>query len=208
MRKGTLITGVILVVIATAVVGYHLWDMERTETAEIHHYADVHFDSYLGSMSVYASWSNNSSTSAGAESFAFYVVVNEPDSCNNITGIVAQGSGSNGSLVAQFHGPHDWYAVLCDSSGDRAGFLFTYHQFAPTYYLVAGSGIGVLGAGLILLAYLQPPAPPLGLKNRGLHEAGGRVPPPEPPAAGEAMPTPGPTTSDPGPGPSGPDGDP
>jgi hypothetical protein len=176
MRRSTLVTGVVLLVIGAAVVGYHLWDMEKTESAVIHDYADVHFDSYFGSMTVYVTWSNATAPANGSstDGYTFYVGVGS-HSCSNLSGVVASGSGPNGSLTAQFNGPHDWYAYLCDPSGSRVGFLFTFHQFAPTYYLIAGTSLGVLGAALVVLARFQPPAPPLRPLPRGAAE------PPEPP---------------------------
>jgi hypothetical protein len=168
MRKGTIITGIILIVIAAAVVGYHVWDMERLETAEIHHYAEVEFDSYLGTMTTYVTWANNTTENSSAEpgAYTFYVLLSAPESCSNLSNVVASSPGASGAFVVQFNGPHDWYAVLCDPSAHRADFFLTFHQFAPTYYLVAGSGVGVLGAALIVLGRFQPPAPPLRLRNR------------------------------------------
>jgi hypothetical protein len=178
MRKGTLITGIILVIISAAVVGYHLWDMEKIESYDIHRYSSVRFDAYFGTMTAYVTWSNNTTTDQNTtgELYTFYVAVDPPGSCDNFTGVVATANGSSGSLVTQFDGPHDWYAFLCDSSGDHLGFLMTLHQFAPTYYMVAGTGIGIVGAGAIVFAYFQPPAPPLSLKSR--KPPGSQGPPP------------------------------
>jgi hypothetical protein len=179
MRKGTLITGIILVIIGVAVVGYHLWDMERTETAEIHHYAAVHFDAYLGDMTVYVSWTNQSTgPNATQAPPVFYVVLVAPYSCANLTEVVASSSGATGSMVVQFNGPHDWYAVLCDSSDEHSSFLLTYHQFAPTYYLIAGIGVSVLGGLVIILGWLQQPTPPISLRYPRKP-----VPPVDPPPA-------------------------
>jgi hypothetical protein len=164
VRKGTLITGVILLVLGVTYVGSILVSYSAPESHVVPtgDRADHLFVRAIGPWNYYVSWSNRSYNALyNSADFTFYVTLDKPSSCTNVSGVIASKAGANGSLTYRVAGDTAWWMVLCDPIGHFAGFDYTDHFFAYSYYLMAGTGIGALGAVAIVVAFFQDPAPPI-----------------------------------------------
>jgi hypothetical protein len=161
MRRATLITGIVLMLLGAALAGYHLYDIGHPKAVHIEHYLHDSFVRGFTPWTIHLSWVNSTATSATTGGYTLYVTLDVPTTCTNPSHIVASSVGSSGTLTVQVPGATDWYAFLCDASGHPATFDATYHEFGVSYYLASGIGIIVVGAGVAVIAFLQRPAPPM-----------------------------------------------
>lgn len=182
MRRATLITGVILLLLGGAFTGWHL--SGQVSPVTFHTSAgDFHDDSFLsalGPWALHVSWSAEVNNSSGSNPgpYVLYVTLVRPTSCVNVSGVIASQIGTAGSLVVDVHGATRWYIFVCNSLDSRIAFDGTHYGLGFSYYLATGIALTALGAGVTALSFYQKPVPPLlGRTPRSIRPPG---PPPPP----------------------------
>ncbi|MGI0054570.1 MAG: hypothetical protein ACREB9_02735 [Thermoplasmata archaeon] len=170
MRKITLITGVVLLLLGAAYGGYFLSGESSTwsHTIPSGDYAEAAFISSIGSWAAHVTWTLSNSSAVAT----FYFTNVEPTSCTNVAGVLGSQTGSGGSFVADVIGNTHWFVFACAGSGNGTAVHVSVYGYGLSYYLAAGLGLGALGGGVVAFSFFQAPSPPLLSR-----------PPPIPPAA-------------------------
>lgn len=163
VRKVTLVTGVVLLLIGGVFSGYLVYEYTSPTYFEHSHYLGVAFIRSFGDWTVHLDWAampTNTSNST-APPYVFYVTLAKPTSCSNLTRVIASQSGVSGSVTVEVGGNVRWYAVICDSARDRVPLGVSVWALGFSYYMVTGIGLTILGAAVTVVSFFQTSSPPL-----------------------------------------------
>lgn len=153
MRRGLVIGGAVLLVIGVLVAGGGYAVKAGSSTAVIPAGSSFVISPVgLTGGPFSGSWSN---APAGTTVY----LTNSKGNCFSPSGIVAQSSGSNGTISATLSLGTTYYVFAC-TSGSPTSLTMTYTYNGLSYFVGIGIGLAILGAILLGLGARSKPKPP------------------------------------------------